>query len=72
MEGMKHHYCAYGHSMGEHWGVSTNEACVLLQVQDADCQARIRITPEEALEVAMELINAVHDLNEAAAIETHK
>ena len=79
---MIHNYCSISHPIppgypegtksGAHWAVGHNEACILLQTADNTDQTRIMLTPEEALEVALDLISHVHDFNQAKAIETCK
>ena len=59
-------------SSSAHWGVSSNDSCILLQVDDGKKQARIRATPEEALEIAMALIGSAHAFYLAAQLENGK
>lgn len=55
-----------------HWGVGVNETCILLQVDDGTEQTRIRLTPEEALEMATALLENIRAINLTKAIETCK
>jgi hypothetical protein len=61
-----------GHLTSAHWGIGHNESCVLLQADDGHNQTRIKLTPEEALSIAGELIQVARGFYEQQALETGK
>ena len=53
---LPHHKPSEDVETSAHWAVGKNERAVLLQVDDGREQARIAITPEETLEIALALL----------------
>jgi hypothetical protein len=76
---MIHHFLKIKHdpesseyTSSAHWAIGKNNQCILLQVDDGLEQARVMLTPEEAIDIAIELLTNAQNFNEANHIENHR
>lgn len=70
---MLHHNLTLSHqgdsSSSAHWAIGANSSCVLVQVGDGKTETRVKLTPEEAIDMSRTLLTLCSNILRAQAIE---